>query len=190
MSDIHAAVEPATKTQSKKKKQPIKVHETEIMMTADHHRCGRIQVMLRPGVKFENVLTPDCWSQVSYKFEAQTRGGRDYAGSFIEVRTEDGAFYALLYVRAVQKNGLLVVCIGPAFNTATGKACAIDLENGEPLTGEKKAVGNANYKTRWAIGKRGWDIIRISDGELVGDGKKFPTPESAQKWIDEAMKVN
>ena len=110
---------------------------------------------------------------VASKFAKQPMTGEpDRAGAIIELRTEDHAFYARVYVRAVQERGLIVAPLG------------------EPTYFGLKAVRSKGYRERWNLGKKGFDIIRLSDNVIVVDGDKIKTKDQAQAWIDEAMRAN
>jgi hypothetical protein len=74
-------------------------------------------------------------------------------------------------VRAVGERGLIVQQIGET--TILGL----------------KAVDSKAFTVRWNVGKRGFDIIRNSDSEIVGDASKFSTKEQAQSWINETTRA-
>ena len=135
------------------------------------------QARLPVGVTVKDALRPEFWVHVVHLFKPNpTTGTGDATGSVIELRTEDHAFYARLYVRAVQERGLVVELMSP------DKA-------GVCYFGPKKIAYGEGFKTRWNVGKKGFDIIRKSDKEIVGDGAKFPTKEMANDWILETSRV-
>ena len=85
---------------------------------------------------FEDVLAPIAWANVFglvARDALNTR--RDKIGSLIEVRSEDHAYYAVLYIVQVLKDGLAVQCIGPSLDPKTGKACPVDVKTGLPWAG-------------------------------------------------------
>lgn len=142
------------------------------------------------GIAFEDVLRPTYWTNVVQIFKRdKLAGGTDRAGAFIHVRTEDHAFYAKLYVRAVLERGLIVQCVGPSVDPETGKACPIDLATGGPWVGQT-ALDTAAFDLKWNATKRGFDIIRKSDQQVVADGSSFPTRELAVEWINKTAKAH
>lgn len=131
-------------------------------------------VTLPAGWAFDDCLKPEFWVNVMRYFRADPNtGGHDKAGATIDVRTEDHAFRAILYVRAVTNAGLIVECLGPDVDVKTGKACL-------PHYFGRKDVETAGYNVRWNVGKRAFDIVRLADKEIVGDAK---TRELAADWI-------
>lgn len=126
---------------------------------------ARYAVLLPVGWTLEDVLVPEAWAHVAHKLDSN-KVSKDPArtGAIIEVRTEDHAFYAELYVRAVRNMALDVqVVLGPV---VLGK--------------EQKA--HANFDVRWNVGKRGFDIVRKSDKQIVATG--IPKKEDAHAWIE------
>ena len=120
----------------------------------------------------EDALKPEFWVNVAHKLAKNPlTNDPDRSGAIIELRTADHAFYARLYVRAVQERGLVVALMG------------------EPVYFGPREVKSAAYKERWNVGPRGYDIIRVSDNEIVAHASKIKTKEQVQAWIDEAMKV-
>lgn len=124
------------------------------------------------GWTVEDALKPEFWVHVAHKLAKNPISNEpDRSGAIIELRTVDHAFYAQLYVRAVQERGLVVALMG------------------EPVYFGPREVKSAAYKERWNVGARGYDIIRVSDNEIVAHASKIKTKEQVQAWIDEAMKV-
>lgn len=123
----------------------------------------RMAVTLPEGWAFEECLKPEFWSQVAYRFQAEQSfsNKRDWSGRIIEIYTEDNAFYAELYVRAVRKTDIIVSVV-----------C-------EPIYFGEKTV-SAGYDVRWNVGKRKFDILRLIDKEVVADAV---TRELAAEWI-------
>lgn len=143
------------------------------------------------GVAFEEVYRPNFWAGVVNILKKNIAANLpfDRTGTIIHTHTEDGAYYALLYVRAVLERGLLVQCVGPAFDPKTGKACPVDLETGGPWLGAR-AVGNDAFELSWNGNKRGFDIVRKADMQIVADGANFPTRELAVEWINKTAKAH
>lgn len=132
---------------------------------------------LPPGTKVEEILNPEAWVHVCHLLEKRpVTGEPELTGAIIAVRTEDHEFYLNLYVRAVPGKGLVVEILKPD-------------ANGVCWLGPRAVTGEP-FDVKWNIGKRGFDIIRNSDREIVADGAEIKTKEAAQEWIDETMKVN
>ena len=95
---------------------------------------------------YEDCLLPIAWSNVASivaKDALNTR--RDKIGSFIELRSADHSYFALLYILSItvdhmgSPNGLNVMCVGPSVDPKTGKACPIDVRSGTPWVSRKPA---------------------------------------------------
>ena len=129
-------------------------------------------VTLPAGWTIEDALKPEFWALNCHKLSSnQFTNTPDLAGAKIEVRTEDHAFYAELYVRVVQERGLDVSILR------------------EPVYfGVKEIPDNDKFVARWNVGKRGFDIIRKSDREIVADGIKIKTREAANEWIEKSLR--
>jgi hypothetical protein len=133
---------------------------------------------------FDDALRPSFWSYVAHEFKKNAlTGGRDRVGAFIDLGTEDHAFYAQLYVRGTTTDGLIIQCIGPSVDPKTGKTCPVDLKTGLPWAGRK-------FDIVWNDEKRGFDVVLKATGEVVADGKDFPTAELAVAWAVNAAKVS
>ena len=126
---------------------------------------------------YSDTLDPAFWSYISSKIG----GDKRVIGSFIHLDTDDHAFYALLKVTDVRKDGLAVVCIGPSCDPQTGEAMPIDLRTRRMWTGRL-------FDIVWNKGKRGYDVIHKADGEVVASGEHFPTAETAVAWAVAAAK--
>ena len=135
------------------------------------YEYARFSARLGVGVTIEDALKPEFWVHVVHLLaKAPVTGEPDKAGAVIEIRTVDHSFYAELYVRAVQDRGLLVSVLR------------------EPVYFGPKEVSTAQFETRWNVGKRGFDVLRKSDREIVAGG--LPTREAAAEWIEKTMKVH
>lgn len=131
---------------------------------------------------FEDVLDPAFWVNVAPRLVKNPfTQDKDYTGSKIELRTIDHAFYADLMITKVSKDGLVVKCLGPGIDIATGKRCPIDLQTEGPWAGRKYAVA-------WNKELRGYDVIRKADGVVVADGSQFLTAEKAIEWASAEAK--
>lgn len=152
------------------------------------HGYERLTATIPAGWTLDDVLKPGFWTNVVHMFQKnQMTGGADRSGSIIELRTEDGAFYADLIVRAVLGRGLIVQCIGPS-QDKTGKACPVDLSTGLPWAGGA-ALSSDQFDLKWNRDKRGFDIIRKADQQIVADGANFPTRELALEWISKTARA-
>lgn len=162
-------------------KEPARFPMNDRFHTDTSFAFPRISARIPEHHKFEDTLRPEYWSSIAFKLKGDPRmRTNDYTGAIIEVRTDDHAFMAELYVRGVMDNGLIVSCIGP-LQDDTGKACAVNIATGEPWAGreEDKPVGGLIAK--WNFGKKCFEVHRISDNAMVSTGHK--TKELAQKWI-------
>lgn len=132
---------------------------------------AKFSATLPVGWTVEDALKPEFWVHIAHKLAKNPISNEpDRSGAIIELRTVDHAFYAQLYVRAVGERGLTVALMG------------------EPVYFGPREVKSASYKERWNAGARGYDIIRVSDNEIVAHASKIKTKEQAQAWIDEAKK--
>ena len=156
-----------------RREQPPKIAQRDFQVV--EYAYARFAATLPVGVTLETAMQPEFWSHVCHMLQkTPVTNEPDRAGAIIEVRTADHAFYAELYVRAVQARGLHVELLrevktfGPALVKSNGAA--------------KK------FEIKWNVGKRGYDVIRTSDRELVADGGKLKTKELALAWVDEMTK--
>lgn len=128
-----------------------------------------IQVRQPVGHTIEDALRPEYWVHHSHRLKANPITGQaDWAGAKLELHIDDHSHYAELYVRAVMERALIVQII-----------------NGPHYLGIKSAE-TTGYEDRWNVGRRGFDVIRKSDRQIVGH---FPTRELAKAWIDETLKA-
>jgi len=125
-------------------------------------------VILPAGWEIDQILNPSAWSHVASIFD-RTPGTADApkVGSTIEVRTQDHAFYAVLYVRAVREQALDVQVI-----------------HGPIMLGTQAENTSKAFKMRWNAKQRGFDVIRISDNAVVGSAAQLKKKEDALAWID------
>ncbi len=115
-------------------------------------------VVLPVGHTMEDVLKPHYWSSVARLFDPRFH-------TFINIVNEEHTLFAQLYVQAVQENQLIVRQIGET------QDWSIKSEVIHSLT------------PKWNVGKRGYDVIRVSDKAVIQDGSKFKTEEQALDWI-------
>jgi hypothetical protein len=169
MSELAVATDPTKKIELAEPPHVLK----ETSLQSSEFAYARMSATLPVGWTLEDALKPEFWVRVVHKFQkTPVTGEPDKTGAIIELRTVDHAFYAQLYVRAVQEKGLIVQLIG------------------EPQYFGSVTVESNGFDIRWNVGKRGYDIIRKTDREIVGDGAKFPTKELANEWIAKTMRAN
>lgn len=133
---------------------------------------ARMSFVLPAGHTYEDILRPEYWSAVSHRLQKRYENERDRRGAVIEVRSEDHAFYAELYVRAVLDAGLIVAPIRPPVSLMPDRTISAE-----------------SLVAHWNLGKQGFDVVRCSDNEVVKDGNGFPTREKAEEWIRDTLKA-
>jgi hypothetical protein len=184
MSQAAAAIAPQTESPAPSKpdpqeafrkktedKEPAKAHESRLSLSPDGHRYADVQYTMGVDEKYEDALKPSFWSQVAHRFKWPADQKMTFAGAIIGLWWQDHSYHARLYVRAVQKHGLIVAPMG------------------KPVKLAPDPKENDLFEKRWNVGKLGYDIIRKADREIVGDGTKFPTVEEADAWIEKAMRL-
>ncbi len=183
-----STVTAATPDSNALRKQPVMLKPGDFEESA--YAFADCSARVPAGMPFEEVLRPGFWTNVVHLFQRNLAAGTpDRSGAIIHVRTEDHAYYAKLYVRAVLSRGLIVQCVGPLQDPKTGKACPVDLATGRPWSGPAP-VKAEHFDIKWNVGKRGFDIIRKSDHQVVGDGSNFPIRELALEWIQKTTGAN
>lgn len=133
---------------------------------------GSWVVVLPEGYTVEDALQPAFWANVARLLERRFH-------YFIDILNDEHSLYARLYVRAVQENQLIVSQIGKT------QTFGPDTETFGPSPINK---GGA-LAAKWNVGKRGYDVVRVADGQIVQDGSKFGVKEQALAWIDNHMKA-
>jgi hypothetical protein len=156
------AVAELTRQEQLKRVKPASLQMSE-------HAYARYSVVLPVGWDLDDVLDPEAWAHVAHKFEkTKLTNEPDRSGAIIEIRTEDHAFYAELYVRAVRNMALDVQAIlGPV------------------KLGPQAEKQTAGFDVRWNVGSRGFDIIRQADKVVVAKG--LPKKEDAHAWIEQTV---
>lgn len=136
------------------------------------HAYGRHSVTLPVGWTIDDVLSAEAWSEVAHLLDGNKMSNtQPQVGAIIEVRTQDHAFYAELYVRAVRKMAL-----------------DVDVIQAKPLGPKAENPVSGDYKPRWNVGAGGYDIIRKSDGAIVGRASDFKLKEDALAYIRDVLK--
>lgn len=174
----------------------------------------RLTATIPTDCMFDDAMRPEFWAYVAPSLQRdKLRNVGDRTGSVIELRRQDNAFYAELYVRKVLQTGLEVVCIGPSIDSKTGKACPLDLVTGLPwgeptqksevpplvfaetrvnqapqlarkaVEPDPKEQDGKKYRMVWNAKHRGFDIVQSSDGTRVADAASCPTKKDAMAWI-------
>lgn len=145
--------------------EPIKRVKPNSLQLAEF-AYARYSVELPVGWSLDDVLDPDVWAHVAHKLDRNKSTNEPArTGAIIEIRTEDHAFYAELYVRAVREKALDVQLVS------------------YHVLGPKVIASNDRFETRWNVGRRGFDIVRLSDKAVVAQG--FPKKEDATAWIEQ-----
>ena len=120
-------------------------------------------VVLPEGYPFEDCLRSAFWAHVARYFDRR-------AHYFITVLNDEHSFYARLYVRAVQENQLIVDIVDPP-----------------KIFGPQATEKVGALIPKWNVGKRGYDVVRASDGQVVQDGSRFGVKEQALAWINDHL---
>jgi hypothetical protein len=156
-----------------------RVRDAELGQQDEGYHYARVALTLPVGVAFDDLLKPEAWAQVAHRFHKNPNTNEpDRRGTIITVRTVDHAFYAEMYVRAVGERDLEVECIGPAVDSKTGQPRP-------QFFGPPAAMEGGRYEVRWNVGKRGFDVIRRKDREIIAGAEKFQTREKAMQWVAE-----
>lgn len=123
------------------------------------YKFNEWSVVLEYGVPFEDVFKPEFWAHVARDLKA---------GDLIHVRTEDGSFYAKLYVRASDRLWAKV-----------GTLEAVRFADDKPVDQE-------GLEVKWQIGKRCFAVVRKVDGQVIQSG--FQIKEDAAAWMSDHNK--
>lgn len=162
MSDVAVAVKPAPVIEVPR------IHPRDFKLC--EYEYARFSARLPIGATFQDALKPEFWVQVCHLLRKNpVTNEPDKSGAIIEIRTVDHAFFAELYVRAVQEKGLVVAVLR------------------EPVYFGQQEVKSDRFDVRWNVGARGYDVIRRSDKEVVA--KALSTKEEAQSWIDTTLRA-
>lgn len=98
------------------------------------------------GTKFENILSDSYWSHVAAKINA---------GDIIEVRPEEGDYYAELYVQVKVGNNIKVHCIRK-----------------DDLPPIDQASNADDYVVAHRGTHRQWCVVRKKDNAIIAEGFK------------------
>jgi hypothetical protein len=144
-------------------------HAAPSRFKEEQYAFSAMSYVMKVDEDFEDCLKPAYWAQVAHIMQPDPmnhRGGRE--GGIITIRREDHAFYAELYVRATADRSLIVSVI-----------------NGPHHFGDKVKQTNDRYKTQWVVSAKGYNVIRKSDGAIVGKAEDLKTKEQATEFINE-----
>ena len=120
---------------------------------------NRSAVRLPPETPYEEMFKPEFWAHNAKRIKKD---------DIIEVRSDDGSFYAELYVRAV---GPINVKVQEIFRKNLGEDVATQADR---------------LEVKWAGPRRLWSVIRQSDKQPMKDG--FHIKEDAVAWMEEHNK--
>ena len=115
----------------------------------------------------EDAQRPEFWAGVVDKISGHDKqGGR---GDIIAVRKLDSGLYA----------ELLILELGPGYiRTQLVR---------ESIPAEVTVPEDSGLTTRWNVGKRAHDVIRVSDKQVMAGG--FQTKAGAAEWINKHTKA-
>lgn len=152
-----------------------------------------MSLQIPPTIDFNDVLKPGFWANVANTFQKNSISQSEKHGAIIHVRTNDHAYYAILYVRAVLSNGLIVQCVGPAVDK-NGKPCPVNLQTGqawstEGLQEQIKRLAGVDFELKWNESKSGFDIVRPSDRIIISGAENHKTRESALEFVKQLVGI-
>lgn len=151
---------------SRKLESVKRIKDNQMWFQEAQYAYGRYSVTLPVGWVLDDVMAPEAWALVAHRLQPQPgTGDAVRIGTIFEVRTQDHAWYAELYVRAVREMAIDVAILR------------------EPRVLQPKLDDPDGYEINWNFGRRGFDIIRKIDREKVGDARKFPKREDAVEYL-------
>ena len=107
----------------------------------------RFSLKLPPEHELEDLLVPNYWGNVTNRLKA---------GSFIDVRAQDGSFYAEYYVHEVHPQYAIVE--------------QTRLITFDKVKATRESHGKESYKPVWKGPTWLWCVMRASDGAVVEKG--------------------
>ena len=143
-------------------------HAVSSRFKEEEYAFSTMSYVMKEHEKFEDCLKPAYWAQVAHIMQPDPmnhRAGRE--GAIITIRREDHAFYAELYVRA-----------------ARDQALTVDVVNGPYHFGQKAKMKSDGFEIKWNVGARGYNVVRVSDGAIVGKAEDLKTREEAVGFIN------
>lgn len=124
----------------------------------EHQRNVWVAVAERNTTK-EDMLTPSYWSNVAAKLRPWDH---------IEVRAEDGTYYATYLVTSCDRTWAKVHNL--SFHDLTG----------EGLTSDQAKEIEGSYDVKWRAAKK-WSVIRKLDRTVLQEG--MHTEKDAREWL-------
>jgi hypothetical protein len=118
-------------------------------------------ICVEPTVSIGDVIKPDFWSHVAAKLHPSDR---------VEVTTEDGKWFAELYVVACDKTWAQVTLLRK-----------------HDLVKEKKEPTNPEFKHVWRGANHKHSILRVSDDTVLKDG--FDTKQLAVDYLNKHLET-
>lgn len=133
---------------------PTKLHTAEHSVVVYHH-CPE------EGVTLADVIKSDYWTHVAPQLRI---------GHRIEIMAPDGAWWAMLLVRAVGRHEAVVQALQ---HVVLGQAAEV-------------SPADVPYEIKWRGPARQFGVIRKSDGEVIKD--QFAVREHAALWLTNHMR--
>lgn len=119
-------------------------------------------VTAEEGMRVEDMLKPDYWAHVASSLKPWDK---------IEVRAEDGAFYAELIVMQASRNWAKVRVVHQVeLNEALPEGTDVD-----------------GHIVKWSGPHAKWRVIRASDKSVIHEGAS--SEAEAKKWLDDHLRV-
>lgn len=124
------------------------------------------------GTVFEDMLKPQYWANVAYKFKP---------GDRIEITAENGDWFAELMVVAAARLWAKVAVlryVELAEAKLTEGQAASDLVGLDPVD---------DYEVKWSGPSVKWRVLRKADNHPLRDG--FQTKDEAENWLKDYVKA-
>ena len=128
-----------------------KAKPSQLDLSPEGAKFVTVQYLMDNDHKLEDLFEPEYWAHVANKFEKPIGGG-DYTGSIIEVRKPDNTMFARFFIRQVQERALVLALM-------------------DVYWFGHRALKSKEYKDRWNPGARKFEVIRLSDGDVVFQSK-------------------
>ena len=131
--------------------QPMSLHDAAFSVPTLYHAP-------QAGVTIEEVLEPSYWAHVASQLKPGTR---------IEVMAQDGAWWAMLLVRAAGRTDAVVQALQYV------------------ILGSNETFTAGGYEIKWRGPKAKWGVVRGKDAAVLHDG--FAVKEEAEAWMVEHL---
>ena len=152
-----AAPQPAP--QQEPKMRPVGAGQFRPVNSSETAYGSKHGCMTPAGTPFRNVLRPDYWTIVAHALREH---------DLIEVRTEDKAYFALLYVQGVD---------GPENKPATSANVSVILYARMSEHDESPVI--AGHTVKW-LSSRKWCVVEIETGAVLKDKKNTRAEAEAE----------